>query len=635
MARRAKPTPPRIGATNYNSFAMADLPTHFGRYRIQDELGRGAMGAVYRALDPTIERMVAVKTIHVDLPAAELADYRDRFLKEAKAAGRLSHPNIVTIFDAGEEAGVAYIVMEYLAGAALRDLITPGEPLPLDVWTSIAAQVADGLAAAHAAGVIHRDIKPGNVMLTEDARVRITDFGIARSGGTTSTQAGLVLGSPRYMSPEQIQGFPLDQRSDLFSLGALMYEMATGRAPFGANGSDVFEVMREVVNREPPVPRTLNAELPAALEAIILRALAKRPDQRYRSATLIVRDLKDTLKQLLPEATLARAAAVDGTVRLVRRATSVRSGVDPTADTVPRPQRAALAVEASGQVWDVVQSQLLADIDAFAAAAPVAPPAVPGPARATGASHRAYPSLAAEMFEPDPDLAAQVARSSLLDELADEASRRRSGTRPAPGTSDLLTPAIGALDAEMRRLFSYLNDFIRHLNTINPPVPRVFPFLDIASIKGLEWQRGFADYRTRAVSGQPIITRLTLSWTLAGVGHFEVEREGPAIERMRTRLFENRLRFAEEELRNARGLVERVRFQVFHEINAGAVFVCDETGRGVRLATGNLERFGRVDYLLTPELLGAGLYDEFGKLVLAKPSRFFAYAELAAPEALG
>jgi hypothetical protein len=622
---------------------MTDPPKRLGRYQIQRELGRGAMGAVYRALDPTIERTVAVKTIQLDLPSGALQDYRDRFLREAKAAGRLNHPNIVTIYDAGEEGGLAYIVMEHLAGASLRDLLAAGEPLPFEAWTSVAAQVADGLAAAHAAGVIHRDIKPANVMLTEDARVRITDFGIARIGSASTTRAGLVLGSPKYMSPEQIRGLPLDQRTDLFSLGTLMYEMATGRAPFGAEGGDVYEVMREVVNREPPRPRELNPQLAEALEAIILRALAKPPDERYRSATLIVRDLKDALRRLAPDATLGRPAPADATLERVRRAVATRFRVDPAADTMapgqpPEPDRASHEAAATGPAWDDFQSRLLADIDSFAATPlePAAdPPAVPMTARTTVSGAVPFPSLADEMLGAGPAATGEPVRSTLLDELAEEAGRRREASGPGPGDGLRPTPEIRALDAEMRRLFSFLNAFIRHLNTINPALPRVFPFLDLAVIKGLSWQRGFADYRTRSVSGEPIITRLTLSWTLAGAGHFEVEREGAAIERMRARLFENRLRFVEEDRRNARGLVERVRFRVFHEINAGAAFTCDDSGCGVRLATGNLERFGRVDYLLAPELMGPALYDEFGKLVLGKPNRFFAYGELAAPEAPG
>jgi len=614
---------------------MTDPPKRLGRYQIQHELGRGAMGAVYRALDPTIERVVAIKTIRVDLPSGELRDYRDRFLREAKAAGRLSHPNIVTIYDAGEEGGLAYIVMEHLPGVSLRDLLAGGEALPFEAWTSIAAQVADGLAGAHAAGVIHRDIKPANVMLTGDARVRITDFGIARIEGTSTTRAGLVLGSPKYMSPEQIRGLPLDQRTDLFSLGALMYEMATGRPPFGADGGDVYEVMREVVNRDPPPPRSVNPALPQALEAVILRALAKPVEDRYRSATEIARDLKRALKQLAPEATLGRPGAIDATAQLVRLALA-SARVDPAADTVPPSGAAAAAprADASGPAWDDFQSRLLADIDAFAAAE-VAPPPDPSPppARASAAGTLAFPALAADGLTGEAEADGAPARSSLLDELAEEARRRRGSLAIGAPAVGALTPEIRALDAEMRRLFAYLNDFVRHLNTINPPLPRVYPFLNIAVIKGLGWQRGFADYRTRDVAGQPIITRLTLSWTLAGPGHFEVEREAGAVERMRARLFDDRLRFAEEEIRNARGLVERVRFRVFHEIAAGAAFTCDESGRGVRLATGNLERFGRVDYLIAAELLGPALYDEFGKLVLGKPNRFFAYAELAAPEA--
>ena len=203
-----------------------------GRYEILGELGRGAMGVVYRARDPIIDRIVALKTIDLALTGAALASFEERFFQEARSAGRLNHPNIVTIYDAGKADGVAYIAMEFLEGTSLREILDEQPPLPIPRILEITGQVARGLAYAHEHGVVHRDIKPANVIVLRNRRPKLTDFGIARLGeaeGIGSERAG----SPKYMSPEQIRGdVSLDGRSDLFSLGTVLYEMLTGRQPF-------------------------------------------------------------------------------------------------------------------------------------------------------------------------------------------------------------------------------------------------------------------------------------------------------------------------------------------------------------------------------------------------------------------
>src|SRR5262245_15129518 len=283
----------------------------FGRYEILGELGRGAMGVVYRARDPIIDRVVALKTIDLALTGAALASFEERFFQEARSAGRLNHPNIVTIYDAGKADGVAYIAMEFLEGTSLREILDEQPPLSIPRILETVAQIARGLAYAHENGVVHRDIKPANVIVLRNRRPKITDFGIARLGeseGPTSERAG----SPKYMSPEQIRGdVTVDGRSDVFSLGTVLYEMLTGKPPFA--GDSVTEIMQAVLEHTPPVPSVVDAHVPPELDGVVMRMLAKRPDDRYPSARSLFRELRrvDENFSARTEPTAAAAAPIE------------------------------------------------------------------------------------------------------------------------------------------------------------------------------------------------------------------------------------------------------------------------------------------------------------------------------------
>jgi len=256
-----------------------------GRYEILDEVGQGAMGTVYRARDPLIERTVAIKTVPITKLRQEGADTESRFLREAQSAGRLSHPNIVTIYDVGEADGLAYIAMEYLHGATLRDLMNKG-PMPLDLALDTATQMAEALAFAHEHGVIHRDIKPANVVVTgQRGRIKLTDFGIAHLANSDHTHAGQMLGSPRYMSPEQAMGREVDGHSDIFSLGAVLYEMLTGHYAF--DGDSLPSIVYRVVNEAPVAASALRPQLPAELASLLARMLDKNPQVRPDARALV------------------------------------------------------------------------------------------------------------------------------------------------------------------------------------------------------------------------------------------------------------------------------------------------------------------------------------------------------------
>src|SRR5882762_7283813 len=271
--------------------------TKIGRYRILGELGRGAMGIVYGAEDPALDRTVALKTIILSDEVEGRKEFHKRFFIEAKAAGKLTHPHIITVYDFGEEGDLAYMAMELLKGIELRAKMLQGA-IPIVEAVDIAEQVADGLGYAHERGVVHRDIKPSNIMLMPRGQVKIMDFGIARVHvADHKTSTGVVLGTPRYMSPEQVAGSPVDHRSDIFSLGIVLYEMLTHTKLF--SGEDTPQIFHNVVNFQPPAPSRVNPEVPPMLDFVVERALKKDPAVRYQDAFEFAGDLRSALAELV------------------------------------------------------------------------------------------------------------------------------------------------------------------------------------------------------------------------------------------------------------------------------------------------------------------------------------------------
>jgi CHASE2 domain-containing sensor protein len=264
-----------------------------GRYQVEKELGKGAMGVVYQGRDPKIGRVVAIKTLSLsaEFEGSELDDARARFFREAETAGRLQHPNIVTIFDAGEEHDLAYIAMEFLQGRDLLDRTKPGALLPIGTVLTIGTRVAQALDYAHRQNVVHRDIKPANIMFEPNAdSVKVTDFGIARITDASRTKTGMVLGTPSFMSPEQLAGQRIDGRSDLYSLGITLFQLLTGQLPF--RGDSMAALMYQIANQPAPDVRDLRPELPAALADILAKTMVKAPEGRYQTGAELAADLQ-------------------------------------------------------------------------------------------------------------------------------------------------------------------------------------------------------------------------------------------------------------------------------------------------------------------------------------------------------
>ncbi|HEY8101210.1 MAG TPA: serine/threonine-protein kinase [Burkholderiaceae bacterium] len=290
-------------ATEFSATAqIAPAINRVARFHILRELGRGSIGSVYLAHDPVIDRDIAIKTFSPKVSSATKKQYEQQFINEARAAGRLSHPNIVTIFDASNENGTTYIAMEYLQGRELSKILKKDLPYTYDDAATIVWKVAEALDYAHKNGVVHRDIKPANIFIVADNQPKLVDFGIARIPNRVAEKTvsledapntlfhNNLLGTPTYMSPEQATGRQVDLRTDVYSLGAVMYELLAGRKPFQSKNTE--KLLQLIAFKSPPAPHEVNPKVPAELSRIVMRAMSKRPEKRYQSANEMALDLK-------------------------------------------------------------------------------------------------------------------------------------------------------------------------------------------------------------------------------------------------------------------------------------------------------------------------------------------------------
>ena len=307
-------------------------PSKLGKYAIRRELGKGAMGVVYEGFDPSIERIVALKTVRADqLGGEDAPEILARFRREAQAAGRLTHPNVVAVYELGEDAGTTFIAMEFVKGRSLKEYLEQRTRFTTPQLARIMTELLAALDYSHRNGVVHRDIKPANVMILEDGTVKVADFGIARIEQSNLTQTGMILGTPSYMSPEQFMGQTVDGRSDLFSAGVILYELLTGEKPFSGSATTI---MHKVLQEDPLPPSTLNVQVPRPFDAVMKRALAKRPDERFQTA----REFAEAIKAAIEgrEAPAPADATVVGTATMTKRAAQgpIDIKTDPTQPTI-------------------------------------------------------------------------------------------------------------------------------------------------------------------------------------------------------------------------------------------------------------------------------------------------------------
>ena len=562
-----------------------------GRYKILGELGRGAMGAVYRALDPVIDREVAIKTLLPNLPEDVMQEVRERFIREARSAGRLSHPNIVTIFDVGEQDGVAYIAMEVLEGRSLQQMLREAGRLPLASIVNIAAQVADALDHAQRFGIVHRDVKPANIMVSAAGRAKLTDFGVAHVPSSSMTQTGAALGSPKYMSPEQVTGQPVDPRSDIFSLGVVLYEMLARRTPFeNPADTNVWALLHRIAGERHRPVTELDRELPAIFDRILDRALAKSPAQRYQRAGDMANDLRNT-----------RLAGASGTVAL---------GVEQRRAPASAPPRAPAEFEQT-------RERLLEDLDAFAQQFE----RQEQERRRAEEQERLRREAALRKPDPKPAQAAPAAaparRPSALELL-----KQQAAARPVVDERAKKVEADKRIDERLRAAFRYLGQFGAMLGQAHPISKRRFGMIYFGEASGLALTEGSADYRFRRIDGTERFDYVIFRFKVAFARPERFEVSGEQLAKMRPRLDALKVRYEALEKKNDFGVVLHAKLMVTGPFPCEIVLRGDYDQPGFVVEMENVGRYGALRFRIGAEELTDDALDELGTWLLGADEAF-------------
>jgi len=555
-----------------------------GRYVLQEEIGRGSMGTVFKASDPMIERTVAVKTINALQIQDGGVEPRRRFLREAKAAGRLSHPCIVTIYDVGEFEDTAYIVMELLEGRSLKDILDRGEGIPLATAAQIVLQTADAIGFAHRQGVVHRDIKPGNLMLTKQGLVKITDFGIARIDQMSRTRTGVVIGSPRYMSPEQVSGRKADGRSDVFSLGIVLYELATGVAPFdAARPEDFLTLMQNIVSKQPEPPSRVNPAVPASLDAIVARALRKNPEERYAKAE----ELGEALR-----------AVLQGDLKL-------KEG---------EPDIAQLAR---------TDEFVLPEFDLFATGGPALHEKPAAAAGGAPASAPKKPSAAAPAGGgPGGDA------PGLLERLKGQAEALETQGSTDEFTGQTLMRALD-LERKMRAGFAYFEELVRYLGIVKPEIDHHYALEGLGEFAPPRLADAFVDSKLRRAEGRPWMDMITLTVVCVSPTTLGFERPAAELQPLVDRLTAANLRYSSDDSGNGAGNGGgggghggTVTGEVAGEITIYARVMADRERGRLAILCKNVAKFGSQSFVLDAKAVGENLFEQFANYLLGQPSEF-------------
>ncbi|MGH8740283.1 MAG: protein kinase domain-containing protein [Burkholderiales bacterium] len=575
-----------------------------GRYKIIGELGRGAMGAVYRALDPLIEREVAIKTLLPNLPEDVMAEVRGRFLREARSAGRINHPNIVTIFDVGEQDGMAYIAMELLEGRSLQSILRDSGRLAYDLVADIAAQVADALDFAQRYSIVHRDVKPANVMIDSMERAKLMDFGVAYVPSSTMTQTGTALGSPRYMSPEQVLGMPVDPRSDIFSLGVVLYEMLARRTPFENPGdTTVFALMNRIAGTPHPPLRQVDARVPPAFERIVDRALAKKPEERYQRAGEMAADLR-------------------------RLGTAPARAADDHEKTVAmRSHPAARPIEE-----DKVRSQLLHDLDKFVEQFDREEQA------RINAEEQAQLRKEAEMrrwseeqarkrevFERSlgPTPVAELSNTGTMRRAALDMLRKQGAAQPPKVDPSIARDKrIAELDHAMRNAFQYLAELVRELNEVHPTSEQPYEFIYLGKLPSVMLSDAFVDNRMRHLHGKEVCEHMFMRLRIKPKVPAKVKLLGEDIPRCEQYLKAMKIEFTQRaEAKSDFGKVTRSEFTVSGSLPCEIALRADYDAGMVNLELTNVRRLGRVQYRLATAIF-SDIIDDLARYMLGVDDAF-------------
>jgi serine/threonine protein kinase len=606
-----------------------------GRYRILGELGRGAMGTVYRAHDPLIEREVAIKTLHPNLPEEVIAEVRERFLREAKSAGRLNHPNIVTIFDVGEQDGVAYMAMELLEGRSLQQILGESARLPFQTIADLVAQIADALDRAQQMGIVHRDVKPANVVVSASGHAKLTDFGVAYVPASTMTQTGTMIGSPRYMSPEQVLGLPIDPRSDIFSLAVVLYEMLAGRAPFvRPEDSTIFPLINRIAAEPHPPVTQVDPSIPAAFEVILSKGLAKKPKDRYQRAGEMAKDLRD-MRSFEPSSAARAQADDEKTMVLARGPQTVPPQYEKTV-VLPAAEQAAPtpSQEAAVRAFDLDLDTFSRNFDAEEQARLRAEDEA---RRRKEEELRRWSETEVqkrETFERQRESESQK-RGPASITGADSGSRRgaldllkkKSSTRsPEDDSAAKKAKADADLDQSMHAALQYLAEVARELNGVNPTSGRAYDYVFLGRLPAVKLSNAFADLRSRKINGKDHGDHLFFRFRAQPAAPAKAILLGADIARCHEYLKMLNIPFeAKTETKSDFGQVTRVAFTVSAPLPCEVNVRADYDKSSVEIELVNVRRPGRVRCRLEPKMLDdvvddiarylLGVDDDFDKIL--------------------
>jgi len=582
---------------------------NFGRYKVVGELGRGAMGTVYRATDPMIEREVAIKTLLPNLPEEQLEEVRGRFLREAKSAGRLNHPNVVAIYDVGEQDGVAYIAMELLEGRSLQEIMREPQRLAFNVIADLIAQVADGLDHAHGFKVVHRDVKPANIVVSPAGRAKLTDFGVAHVPSSTMTQTGQALGSPKYMSPEQVLGQPVDPRSDIFSLGVVLYEMLVRKTPFERAGdTNIFALMHRIAGEAHPPVTKVDASIPGAFDAVLARALAKKPEQRYQRAaemSAALRQISGTAGAGAPAAAAASGTAFEKTVKLAalgptpeseRTKTQLLADVEDFARNFEAEERKRVQAEAEARRKKEAELQRWAEAEA---------------------KRREEYERQKEASTPGGQTTTK--RSAAL-EMLRKKSAERSTTDARAGQSRAET--VIALDERLRAAFQYLSEFTVEMNAANPICERSYEVRRHVELARPTLSEGFTDYRSRDIDGKKRFDFVSFKYKVTGDKPVALTLPAAEVAPFRERLERLKIEFQTTGKPFSPGIDTTATFTLRGPFPCGAVVRGDYDKAAIVIDLENVRRYGVRRAQLPLAAFTDDVLDKFGTYMLGVDDEF-------------
>jgi len=594
-----------------------------GRYRLLAELGRGVLGTVYRAADPLTKRDVAIKTLHPTLPEEVMQEVRERFLREAKYASRLNHPNIVTIYDVGEQGDIAYIAMELLEGRSLQKILRDPGPLPFHLIAEIAAQVADGLDHAQRFTIVHRGVKPANVVVSLAGRAKLTDFGVAYVPSPAMTQTGTAIGSPKYMSPEQVLALPVDPRSDIFSLGVVLYEMLTRRTPFERPGETQLLSLMNRIARDPYQPAAqLDPEIPAAFDRVLARALAKNPNERYSRAGEMASDLRN-----LRNPGTRSAAGAGGHEVATPALSDARKSGNASAPAARFPGAApAAALSPSGTA--VSGPDLLADLDAFSRKLDEEQKAherVEAEQQRRREEEEARRKAEAEQArqaqaqrKPEVENQSEGRRFAALDML-----RKQAASRPAAEDPARRAEAKALLSKNLRSAMHYLAEFAKELNAVLPNTEGPYEFIYLQQAPHMVLSNAFADYRMRKLDGDEVCDHVFLKYQARYAQPAAMDVAGADLEHCRRMLSMSHVpvEFSASK-KNDFGQAVSGKFTLSGAIPCEIYIRADYDAPAVLIEVLNVGRIGTGHCRLAPEAFNERVADEIGKYVLGSTNEF-------------